>query len=62
MGSPVDGGLMVEGADLERLVAGQHHDPHHVLGAHPERDGDGRERVVIRGWRPDAIGMVDPGR
>ena len=25
-------------------------------GAHPERDGDGRERVVIRGWRPDATG------
>ena len=50
--------LTVDSADLERLVTGQHHDPHHLLGAHPERDGDGRERVVIRGWRPDAVGMA----
>ncbi|HXZ76573.1 MAG TPA: hypothetical protein VEH31_37665, partial [Streptosporangiaceae bacterium] len=58
MGLPVDFGLMVDGADLERLVAGQHHDPHSLLGAHPARDGDGADRVVVRGWRPDAIGMV----
>ena len=58
MGSPVEFGLMADAADVERLVAGQHHDPHHVLGAHPERDSEGRDRVVIRGWRPDAIGMV----
>ena len=58
MSSPVHFDLAVDGADLERLVTGQHHDPHHLLGAHPERDGDGRDRVVIRGWRPGAIGMV----
>ena len=58
MDSPVDFGLMVDGADLERLVAGEHHDPHSLLGAHPVRGGDGRDRVVVRGWRPDAIGMV----
>ena len=58
MGSPVEFGLMADAADVERLVAGQHHDPHHVLGAHPERDREGRDCVVIRGWRPDAIGMV----
>ena len=58
MGSPVEFGLMADAADVERLVAGEHHDPHHVLGAHPERDSEGRDRVVIRGWRPDAIGMV----
>jgi len=34
MSSPVDFGLMVDGADLECLVTGQHHDPHHLLGAH----------------------------
>ena len=62
MSSTVEVDLRVDGAELERLVAGQHHDPHHVLGAHPVRDDDGRERVVIRGWRPDAVGMVDPGR
>ena len=44
--------------DLDRLVAGQHHDPHSVLGAHPVRGPDGRDQVVIRSWRPDAIGMV----
>ena len=58
MGSPVDFGLMAEDADVERLVGGQHHDPHRVLGAHRGRDGGGRGRVVIRGWRPDAAGMV----
>ena len=49
---------MVDGADLERLVTGQHHDPHHLLGAHPAQDGEGRDCVVIRGWRPGAVGMV----
>ncbi len=58
MGSPVDFGLMTDGADTERLVAGQHHDPHHLLGPHLERDSEGRDRVVIRGWRPDAASMV----
>ena len=58
MSSPVDFGLMADGADVERLVTGQHHDPHDLLGPHPERDSDGRDRVVIRGWRPDAAGMV----
>ena len=58
MGSPVDSELTAEAADVERLVAGQYHDPHHLLGPHPDRDGEGRDRVVIRGWRPDAVGMV----
>jgi 1,4-alpha-glucan branching enzyme len=58
MSTPVEFGLMTDHTDLERLVTGQHHDPHHLLGAHPERDGEGRDRVVIRAWRPDAAGMV----
>ncbi|WP_433415837.1 1,4-alpha-glucan branching protein GlgB [Microtetraspora malaysiensis] len=33
--------------DLERLAGGAHHDPHSILGAHPERDG-----VTIRTLRP----------
>ncbi len=57
MSSPSESALRT-GLDLDRLVAGQHHDPHHVLGAHPVRGPDGRDQVVIRGWRPDAIGMV----
>ncbi len=58
MSSPADSGLMADGGDVERLVTGQHHDPHDLLGPHPERDIDGRDRVVIRGWRPDAAGVV----
>ena len=49
---------MTDGADTERLVTGRHHDPHHLLGPHPGRDSQGRDRVVIRGWRPGAAGMV----
>ena len=37
---------------IERLAAGQHRDPHAVLGAHP----DGAGSVVIRALRPDATG------
>src|SRR6516164_5437472 len=33
--------------ELERLVSGQHHDPHSILGAHPGPDG-----VVVRALRP----------
>src|SRR3974390_987989 len=58
MGSAVDFELTVEGEELGRLVAGQDPDPHRRLGPPPERDGEGRDRVVIRGWRPDAAGMV----
>ena len=58
MSSLADSSLMPDIADLERLVAGRHHDPHALLGAHPTRDSEGRGCVVIRGWRPDAIGMV----
>jgi 1,4-alpha-glucan branching enzyme len=39
--------------ELEQLVAGEHGDPHHVLGAHS--DGDG---TVVRGYRPDAEAMT----
>jgi 1,4-alpha-glucan branching enzyme len=41
--------------DIERIVAVEHHDPHHVLGHH--RLGDGSPRSVIRAWRPDAVGV-----
>jgi|CZKW01.1.fsa_nt_gi 1,4-alpha-glucan branching enzyme len=58
MNSPAHFGMTVDGVDLERLVTGQHHDPHRLLGAHSVRDVDGHDCVVIRGWRPDAVGMV----
>jgi hypothetical protein len=46
--------------EIERIVAGQHHDPHSILGAHPGPDG-----VVIRALRPLATSVtlvVDDGR
>jgi 1,4-alpha-glucan branching enzyme len=36
--------------ELDRLVAGAHHNPHGVLGAHPRPDGS----TVIRTLRPEA--------
>ena len=40
-------------AEIERLVAGQHHDPHSVLGAHPTEGG-----VTIRALRPLAASVT----
>jgi 1,4-alpha-glucan branching enzyme len=33
--------------EIDRLISGDHHDPHGILGAHPERDG-----ITIRALRP----------
>ena len=47
-------------AEIERLVAGEHHDPHSILGAHP-----GPEGIVIRALRPLATSValvLDDGR
>ncbi len=41
-------GLTTE--DIERLVKGEHHDPHYVLGGHPANGG-----VIIRAFHPEAI-------
>jgi len=51
---------MVTSGEIERVVAGQHHDPHSVLGAHPS----GAE-TVIRALRPLASSVtlvLDDGR
>ncbi len=40
-------------ADLNRLLAGEHHDPHSVLGAHEYDD-----HTVIRAYRPHAVDVV----
>ncbi|GAA3197942.1 1,4-alpha-glucan branching protein GlgB [Actinocorallia longicatena] len=43
--------------EIDRLVCGEHHDPHSVLGAHPERDG-----VTVRALRPlaESVEVVLP--
>ena len=47
--------------EIDRLISGEHHDPHGILGAHPERDG-----VTIRALRPLAgnveVVLADGGR
>ena len=42
--------------ELERLLRGEHPDPHCILGAHP-LDGSERLTVMIRALHPDAIGV-----
>ncbi|MGW5237135.1 GlgB N-terminal domain-containing protein, partial [Streptomyces nodosus] len=42
-----------EPGDRERLLAGTHHDPHTVLGAHPVPDG-----VAFRVLRPGALSVT----
>ncbi|ORA76128.1 1,4-alpha-glucan branching enzyme [Mycolicibacter kumamotonensis] len=52
--------LAPEGADLARLLAGQHHDPHAILGAHECGDV-----TVVRALRPRArrvVVLVGAGR
>jgi 1,4-alpha-glucan branching enzyme len=45
--------------EIERLVAGQHHDPHSVLGAHPVPGEDPVvEGTVIRALRPLATSVT----
>jgi 1,4-alpha-glucan branching enzyme len=41
-------------AEMDRLIAGEHPDPHHLLGAHPI-EGAGSQRMVIRVFHPKAI-------
>src|SRR6516164_977758 len=59
MTGPASAGLLGL-RERERIVAGQHHDPHTVLGAHPGPDG-----VIIRALRPMAktvTAVLDDGR
>ncbi|GGZ97012.1 1,4-alpha-glucan branching enzyme [Streptomyces echinoruber] len=48
----------LDAADRERLLAGAHHDPHALLGAHPVRGG-----IAVRALRPfaDAVSVVVDG-
>ncbi len=40
-------------SDLNRLISGEHHDPHSVLGAHEYDD-----HTVVRAYRPHAVEVV----
>ncbi len=45
--------LAVPRHDHDRLITGEHTDPHRVLGAHPAANG-----VVVRAYHPDAAGVT----
>jgi 1,4-alpha-glucan branching enzyme len=45
--------LAPDRSDFDRLLAGEHHDPHSVLGAHEYGD-----HTVIRAYRPHAVEVV----
>jgi 1,4-alpha-glucan branching enzyme len=49
----VTGNLRPPVAELARLLAGEHHDPHSILGAH-----EYGKRTVIRALRPHATGVT----
>ena len=49
---PVPGAPVTTAPEIERLVAGEHADPHSVLGAHPAADG-----TVVRAFRPAAVSV-----
>ncbi|HXT47520.1 MAG TPA: 1,4-alpha-glucan branching protein GlgB [Gemmatimonadaceae bacterium] len=44
----------VDLAEVDRLLAGDHADPHRILGAHPATM-DGAAGVIIRAMHPDAV-------
>src|SRR5439155_26784330 len=57
-GAPAAGGGVTTrvdamASDLARVVAGEHRDPHRVLGPHVEGG-----RAVIRAYRPDATAVT----
>ena len=54
MTSKVSTTSKVSKAELGRLVSGEHHNPHGILGAHPQGDG----KTVIRTLRPLATSVT----
>jgi 1,4-alpha-glucan branching enzyme len=42
--------------DLDQLIAGDHHEPHRILGAHPLTHG-GEQGAVVRAFHPDAVAV-----
>jgi 1,4-alpha-glucan branching enzyme len=48
--------LRGEARELARIVAGESHEPHRVLGAHPV-SVEGQTGVVVRAFHPDAVAV-----
>ncbi len=50
-----DASAFIDSTDLARLCAGDHDEPHRVLGAHAARR-EGSHGAIVRAFHPDAIG------
>jgi hypothetical protein len=50
---PADDATLPSMAEIDRIVAGTHHDPHSVLGAHPAGGG-----IAVRALRPLATSVT----
>jgi 1,4-alpha-glucan branching enzyme len=46
--------LRGDARDAQLLAAGEHFEPHRLLGAHPHR-ADGSDGAIVRGFHPDAV-------
>ena len=44
--------MIISEAELESIIHGNCHDPHHLLGIHPM---GGNKGIVIRCWDPSAV-------
>jgi 1,4-alpha-glucan branching enzyme len=53
MSAPPTNRLAPPAEDAVRLAAGEHHDPHALLGAHPTEDGS-----VVRAFHPEATATI----
>lgn len=47
-----------DAADIARLVAGTHHNPHSILGAHEYPNPGGKGYTVIRAFKPGATAVA----
>src|SRR5690242_1783427 len=44
--------------EVRRLLAGEHSDPHRILGAHPSGSATASPTTTIRAYRPGAEGIA----
>jgi len=51
------GPTTLDALEVQRLLAGDHDEPHRILGAHPSRV-DGVPGVIVRCFHPDAVGCA----
>ncbi|CPZ54000.1 Probable 1%2C4-alpha-glucan branching enzyme [Mycobacteroides abscessus] len=56
--SPSTAPLQPDAADIARLLAGTHHNPHSILGAHEYPRSKSKGYTVIRAFKPGASAVA----